>query len=410
MLKRVISVLLLTTMVLCSCFGCAKKNEGKVVSDTPVVATDGEAESNASIKFGLICLHDEQSTYDKNFIDAFKAACEGMNVEYEIKTGIPETNECYEAALDLVDRGCNLIFADSFGHESFVIQAAREHPEVDFMHATGTMAHTEGLPNYHNAFASIYQGRYLAGVVAGIKLKDMIEKDGVEPHIGYVSAFPYAECCSGYTSWYLGVKSIVPEVVMDVTFTGSWYDEALEKEAASMLINNGCVLISQHADSMGCPTACEEAGVPDVSYNGSLLNVCPKTSLVSSKINWEPYFKEAIELKMNKSFNACDTTGSLENGSVVVTELNMAILPEGADKIFEQAKQDMLDGKIKVFDTNNFTVDGKKLESYMADVDTDENYEPDTEVIKDGEFKESVYRSAPYFDITIDGINVITGA
>ena len=164
-------------------------------------------------------------------------------------------------------------------------------------------AHTEGLDNYHNAFASIYEGRYLAGVAAGMKLNKMIE-DGKftadKAKMGYVGAHPYAEVKSGYTSFYLGAKSVCPTVTMEVTFTGEWYSEVKEKEAANKLINDGCVLISQHADSMGAPTACEEAGVPNVSYNGSTVDACPNTFIVSSAINWAPYF-EYIITQTNKA-------------------------------------------------------------------------------------------------------------
>ena len=259
-MKKFVSMLLALVMVFALC-ACGSKTE------------DGDKAE--SIKVGFICLHDENSTYDKNFIDAAKAACKNAGLsedQYIIKTNIPEGQECYNAAAELVDAGCNVVFADSFGHEDFMIQAAKDFPKVQFCHATGTKAHTEKLSNYHNAFASIYEGRYLAGVAAGMKLNEMIEAGKFtadEAKMGYVGAFTYAEVISGYTSFYLGAKSVCPTVTMDVTFTGSWYDEALEKEAANKLIAGGCKLISQHADSMGAPTACETAGVPNVSYNGS---------------------------------------------------------------------------------------------------------------------------------------------
>lgn len=232
----------------------------------------GDDSGDAAYKVGFICLHDENSTYDKNFIDAANAACDSLGVEAVIKTNIPEGQECYDAAAELVDAGCGIIFADSFGHEDFMIQAAKDFPDVQFCHSTGTKAHTEGLDNYHNAFASIYEGRYLAGVAAGMKINEMIENGDItadQAKIGYVGAYTYAEVVSGYTSFFLGARSICDSATMEVTFTGSWYDEALEKEAANKLINDGCILISQHADSMGAPTACENAGVPNVSYNGS---------------------------------------------------------------------------------------------------------------------------------------------
>ena len=374
-------------------------------------ACGNSSEKKDGFKVGFICLHDENSTYDLNFINAAKQACEELGVEYILKVNIPEGQECYDAACELADAGCSFIFADSFGHEDYIIQAAKEYPDVQFTHATGVKAHTEGLSNYHNAFASIYQGRFLAGVVAGMKLNEMIENGEIteeEAKIGYVGAYTYAEVISGYTSFFLGARYACPSATMEVTFTGSWYDETAEKEGANKLIQNGCVLISQHADSMGAPTVCETAGVPNVSYNGSTESVAPNTYLVASRINWVPYFKTAITAVQNGETYVTDFTGSLDDGSVELFDLGKACAAGTQEKIDEVTKG-LKDGSIKVFDTTTFTVDGKELTTYMADVDSDEAYEGDHEAIVDGEFKESAdgFRSAPYFDVRIDGITLL---
>lgn len=381
---------------------------------TEEAATEAKA-SLEGVKAGFIFLHDENSTYDLNFMNAAKAACEALGVEYLTKTNIPEGQECYEAACELADAGCNFIFADSFGHEDYMIEAAKEFPEIQFCHATGTKAHTEGLANFHNAFASIYEGRYLAGIAAGMKLNEMIEKGDIkeeEAVMGYIGAYTYAEVISGYTSFYLGAKSVCPSATMKVTFTGSWYDETAEKEGANKLIEDGCVLISQHADSMGAPTACETAGVPNVSYNGSTESACPNTFIVSSRIDWQPYFEYCLDAVANGTEIATDYTGSLETGSVALTELGKNAPAAGTQEAIDAAKADLIAGKIKVFDTATFTVEGKTLDSYMADVDTDANYEGDHEVVIDGEFVESGadFRSAPYFNINIDGIELLDTA
>ncbi len=375
-------------------------------------AASSEAEKS-DIKVGFIMLHDENSTYDLNFINAAKAACENQGVEYEIRTNIPEGQECYDTAAELVDAGCTIICADSFGHEDYMIQAAKDFPDVQFCHSTGTKAHTEGLDNYHNAFASIYEGRYLAGVAAGLKLNEMIENGEItadQAKVGYIGAFTYAEVISGYTSWFLGVRSVCETATMDVTFTGSWYDETAEKEAANKLIDGGCVLISQHADSMGAPTACEERGVPNVSYNGSTISACPNTFIVSSKIDWTPYYEYVIECVKNGDPIDTDWTGTLETGSVQVTEVNEQAAAEGTAEKLEEVKAQLESGELHVFDVSKFTVDGNPVDSYKADVDTDEAYEGDTEVIADGYFHESEFRSAPYFDLKIDGINLLDEA
>ncbi len=368
------------------------------------------------VKFGLICLHDENSTYDKNFIEAFKEAVANLGLnddQWVIKTNIPEGNECYEAAVDLAEDGCNIIFANSFGHESYILQAAKEYPSVQFCHATGTMAHTEKIDNFANAFASIYEGRYLAGVAAGMKLNEMIAAGKITAEqavMGYVGAYTYAEVVSGYTSFYLGAKSVCPTVTMKVQFTGSWYDEAAEKEAATKLIGEGCALISQHADSMGAPSACEEAGVPNVSYNGSTVASCPNTFIVSSRINWAPYYEYVVNTLVAGEKVANDWTGTIETGSVVLTDVNTQAAAAGTVEKLAELTEALKAGTVNVFDATTFTVGGEALTSYMADVDTDAAYEKDTEVIEDGVFYESKHRSAPYFDLQIDGITLLNSA
>ncbi|MBQ8000059.1 MAG: BMP family ABC transporter substrate-binding protein [Ruminococcus sp.] len=402
-MKRILCALLAVMML----FAFAACTTGGDADTTTGAASTDKTE----VKVGFIFLHDENSTYDKNFMDAAVAACEAMGVEYAQKTQIPESTDCYDAAVELIEvDGCNVIFADSFGHESFLMQAAEEYTDVQFCHATGTQAHTAGLSNFHNAFASIYEGRYLAGVAAGMKLNEMIDAGTIkaeEAKMGYVGAFTFAEVMSGYTSFYLGAKSVCPTVTMDVKFTGSWYDETLEKEAALALINGGCVLISQHADSMGAPTACENAGVPNVSYNGSTIAACPNTFIVSSRIDWTPYFKYMIECVQNGEAIATDWTGTIETGSVVLTDVNTAAAAAGTAEKIEEVKGQLLDGTLNVFDTANFTVGGEAVTTYLADVDTDDAFTPDTEAIKDGVFTESTLRSAPYFDMRIDGITLL---
>ena len=424
-MKKFLAMLLALVMAL-SLVACGEKKD-----DTQ---GDGDGDATAAkVKVGFITLHDENSTYDLNFINAAKKAIEDLGLtedDYILKTNVPEGQECYETAMDMVDNGCNIIFADSFGHEPYMIDAAKENPDVQFCHSTGTRAHTEGLANYHNAFASIYEGRYLAGIAAGMKLNEIIEAGkftAEEAKMGYVGAFTYAEVVSGYTSFYLGAKSVCPTVTMEVTFTGSWYDETLEKTGAELLIDRGCKLISQHADSFGAPTACQNAGVPNVSYNGSTKNVGADTYIISSRIDWAPYYEYAIKAVMNGTAIDADWTGTLATGSVVLEELNTDVAAAGTAEAIEAAKAKLESGELHVFDVSTFTtkaddtmntfkVDFLKVDenghitSYLADVDTDEAYTGDTEVIHDGYFAESEKRSAPYFDLQIDGIELLNTA
>ena len=365
------------------------------------------------VKTGFIFLHDENSTYDLNFINGAKEACEKLGVEYVLKTNIGESEDCYNTAADLADDGCNIVFADSFGHEDYMIQAAKEYPNVQFCHATGTKAHTEGLANFHNAFASIYEGRFLGGIAAGLKLNQLIEEGKItadQAKLGYIGAYTYAEVISGYTSFFLGARSVCPTATMEVTFTGSWYDPTLEQEGAIKLINDNCVVISEHADSMGAPTEFQKNGIPFVFYNGSAAEACPDTYIVASRINWEPYFEFIINAVTNGEEIPADWTGTIATGSVVLAELNEAAAAPGTKEAIEEATAKLASGELKVFDTATFTKDGAALESYQADVDTDAAYTPDTEVIADGYFHESEFRSAPYFDIQIDGITLLDTA
>ena len=412
-MKKFLALLLALVMVfaLAACGEAGTEETAPAGEETtPAGETAGVAKED--LKVGFIFLHDENSTYDLNFINAANAAIEELGLtedQYEFRMNVPEGQECYDAAAELAEDGCDFIFADSFGHESFMIEAAREFEDVQFAHATGTRAHTEGLANYHNAFASIYEGRYLAGIVAGLKLNEMIDNGEItadQAKMGYVGAYTYAEVLSGYTSFFLGARSVCPSVTMDVTFTGSWSDESAEREAANNLINGGCVLISQHADSMGAPSACEAAGVPNVSYNGSTAANCPETYLVSSRIDWTPYFVYAINCVINGEPIDADWTGTIETGSVVLTELGENVA-EGTQEAIDEAQAALLDGSIHVFDTSTFTVEGETVTSFMADVNTDENNEGDTEVVHDGYFSESEFRSAPYFTLQIDGITLL---
>ena len=430
MFKKILTLILVVAMCLSVCIGLAScKDEDEQGYELVPVAKN-------SIKIGLITLHDENSTYDKNFLDAMDRAVTNLGLNKNqliVKKNIDESDDCYQAAVELVDAGCNVIFADSFGHEDFMMKAAQEYPNVQFCHATGTKAHTSNLSNYHNAFASIYEGRFLAGMVGGIKLAELEAQGQIKAankdangniKIGYVGAFPYAEVISGYTSYFLGVKMGYAaangsdnvkgaKVVMEVKYTNSWYDEAAEKEAALSLINGGCALISQHADSYGAPTACQEKGVPNVSYNGSTKSVGATTYLISSKIDWTPYYEHMINAVIGGYRITEEYCGGFAEGSVALTELNRdAFL---TDDYYNMAESIVEDGpkyiaELNVFDTSFFTVNGNALTTYKADVHSDAAYTKDTEVVKTvgtaGFFQESTFRSAPYFDIIIDGITV----
>ena len=421
-MKKILAFLLAAMMVLA--FAACGEDNGGTPTPTPDVkgmsadvlprnAMTPSVEIPADFKIGMICLHDENSTYDNNFIQALRQVQKDLGLSDDqvvIVTNIGEDSSCYDAAVDLAkNKGCKVIFADSFGHESFMKQAAQEYPEVQFCHATGTSSKIANIENFHNAFASIYEGRYLAGIAAGLKLNEMIAAGKITAEqavIGYVGAFTYAEVISGMTSFYLGARSVCPSATMKVRYTGSWYDQAKEQEAATALIEKDkCVLISQHADSLGAPTACELAGVPNVSYNGSTYSAGETTFIISSSINWAPYFQYIIETVAKGEKIAPDWCGTIATNSVVLSGVNQDVAAEGTIEKINEAIKALEAGTLHVFDTASFTVDGKTLTEYLADVDGD--YTGETNVIHDGYFDESNavdFRSAPYFDIIIDGV------
>ncbi len=418
-MKKLLAILLAVSMLFCFA-GCGNANTSsdadgaKIQSIDEVTLTQPATITKVAkedLKVGFIFLHDANSTYDKNFIDAANAACEALGIKEDqviMKTGIPEGNECYTTAKELVTAGCQVIFADSFGHEPHMIQAAKEFPNVQFCHATGTRGKIEGVANYHTAFAEIYKGRYLAGIAAGMKLNEMIKAGKfteAEAKMGYVGAFPYAEVISGYTSFYLGAKSVCPSVTMEVQYTQSWFDIEKENTAAKALIANGAKLISQHADSSGAPSACEAAGVPNVAYNVDTSNIGPNTAIISSKISWVPYMTMMLKAMLEGTSIPSDYCATLAEGAVQLTTLTKNAA-EGTQKAIDDAKAKLIDGSLKVFDTSKFTVEGKELTTYLADVVDNLDFAPDTEAIVDGRFIESEKRSAPYFNVIIDGITV----
>ena len=372
----------------------------------------------SDVKVGLICLHGDYSTYDANFINAMNQAKQELGFELLLAENIDEGQPCYDKAAQMAELGNNIIFADSFGHEPYMISAAEDYPETLFCHATGTSAAAKNLANFGDSFASIYEGRYLAGVAGGLKLAELYGNgDGSAVSaenavVGYVGAFTYAEIISGFTSFFLGVRSVVPNATMKVKYSGSWYEESTERSIATELINDyHCKLISQHADSHGAPQACETLGVPNVSYNGSTLSDGPNTYLVSSRINWAPYYKHVINnyvlarQKGSKRAVENDFTGTLKDGSVEVLEAS-ANCAAGTQEVLNSVKAELIAGTRHVFDTSKFTVNGAAPNATnMKPGDaTWPDFPANYDILAGGYYHESERRSAPSFDVIIDGI------
>ena len=388
-----------------------------VSMSAPVFAEDeGKGIAKEDLKVGVIYIGDENEGYTAAHMKGIDEMEEKLGLDDSQiieKTLIGEDEGCYDAAADLADQGCQIIFANSFGHETYILEAAGEYPEVQFCHATGTQAASSGLSNMHNYFTNIYEARYVSGVVAGLKLNEMIEDGTVKEDackMGYVGAFPYAEVISGYTAFYLGAKSVCPSVTMEVKYTNSWASFDLEKECADALISDGCVLISQHADTTGAPTACEAKKVPCVGYNIDMIPTAPDAALTSATINWGPYYTYAVQSVIDGTAIETDWAKGVKDGADAITELNDKTVAEGTKEEVEEAQKGIEDGTLHVFDTSKFTVGGKTLEELVESGDKDATKLKD--YIKDGYFHESDVESgmpsAPAFTFIIDGINSIT--
>ena len=400
MKKKLLALLLALAMVL-ALAACGGSSGGTGSGD------------GKTVKVGLICIGDENDQgYTYNFIRGKDAATEalkakGINVEWVPKWNIGENSSCEDANIELAEEGCQLIINNSFGFEPFMLKVAPDYPDIEFVACTNQASWNDGLDNTHNAFANIYEGRYLAGVVAGMKLQEMIDSGKItadQAVIGYVGAFSFAEVISGFTSYFLGARSVCPSVTMKVQFVGSWSDATEEANAAAALADMGCVMISQHSDNTTPATTAQSKGAFHTGYNNDMISVAPEASLISTRIDWSVYFEYIIEAVANGQEFDQDWCHGMDQGAVVMTDLNEDIAAAGTKEKLEEVEAQIRDGKLQVFDTSTFTIDGQPLTNAFA-LDTDGDFTPDSEeAVFDGAFHESHFQSAPYFALRIDGI------
>ncbi|MCC2258514.1 BMP family ABC transporter substrate-binding protein [Intestinimonas aquisgranensis] len=420
MKKRILAMLLAGSMI----FGLAACSGGGSTETTPAETgsaetTPAETDGAKTVKVGLICIGDENDQgYTYNFIRGQEAATEalaekGINVEWSVKWNIGEDSSCEEANIELAEEGCQLIINNSFGFEEYMLKVAPDYPDIQFIACTNQASAVDDLPNTHNAFANIYEGRYLAGVVAGMKMQEMIDNGEItadQAVIGYVGAYSFAEVISGFTAYYLGAKSVCPSVTMKVNFVGSWSDATAEGNAAQALCDEGCIMISQHSDNTTPATAAQAAGAFHTGYNNDMISIAPEASLIGTRIDWSVYFEYAIEAVANGEEFDQDWCHGMDMGAVVMTPLNEEIAAAGTAEKLAEVEQQIHDGTLNVFDTSTFTVDGAEMTTCMA-IDTDGDFVADSEeAVFDGAFHESYFQSAPYFTSKIDGIEWVNEA
>ena len=420
MKKRILAMLLAGSMI----FGLAACSGGGSTETTPAETgsaetTPAETDGAKTVKVGLICIGDENDQgYTYNFIRGQEAATEalaekGINVEWSVKWNIGEDSSCEEANIELAEEGCQLIINNSFGFEEYMLKVAPDYPDIQFIACTNQASAVDDLPNTHNAFANISEGRYLAGVVAGMKMQEMIDNGEItadQAVIGYVGAYSFAEVISGFTAYYLGAKSVCPSVTMKVNFVGSWSDATAEGNAAQALCDEGCIMISQHSDNTTPATAAQAAGAFHTGYNNDMISIAPEASLIGTRIDWSVYFEYAIEAVANGEEFDQDWCHGMDMGAVVMTPLNEEIAAAGTAEKLAEVEQQIHDGTLNVFDTSTFTVDGAEMTTCMA-IDTDGDFVADSEeAVFDGAFHESYFQSAPYFTAKIDGIEWVNEA
>lgn len=416
-MKKLLALVLCLALVAALFVGCSEnKTETGKPADAGKQTEAGKDTSGTAIKVGLICIGDENDQgYTYNFIRGKDAATEalkakGINVEWVVKWNVPEGDACEDANRELAAAGCKVIFNNSFGFEDFMLKVAPDYPDIQFVSCTNQGSWNDSLKNTHNAFANIYEGRYLAGIVAGMKLQQLIDDGTItaaQAMIGYVGAFPFAEVKSGYTAYFLGARSVCPSVTMKVQFVNNWSDATAESNAASALCDAGCKLISQHADNSTPATMAQSKGAFFTSYNNDMISVAPEACLVGTRIDWSVYFTEAIEAVANSKEFPQDWSKGLKEGAVVLTALNEKLVAPGTKEKLEEVEAGLKDGSIQVFDTRTFTVGGQELTQAYA-LDTDGDFAPDKEeAVFDGAFHESYFQSAPYFAIDIDGIELL---
>ena len=399
MKKRILSALLSVTMIASLVVGCgtpaaADTTTEPVATEETTAAEGEEAEETTvagiaveDIKVGFVHVSDPSDmgyTYNHDLGTIAMKEALGLTDDQIInKFNVPEGAECDTALRELVDAGCNIIFATSFGFEDYVKEVAAEYPEIQFCHATGYQAAGSGLSNMHNYFASIYEARYLAGIAAGLKTESN--------KLGYVAAFPFAEVISGYTAFYLGAKSVNPDVTMDIMYTNSWNDPTVEAQVAKALIEKGCDVISQHSDSTAPATTAEDNGVWQVGYNNDMIDAAPNASLISARINWGIYVTDAVEAVINGEEIPVDWCKGLADGAVYLSPLNTDIAAEGTQEAIDAAAEAIKSGELRVF----------------AGPLTGTSPEGDTVEIVEGEyFHEQEEASAPSWCYIVEGCNV----
>lgn len=388
-MKRVLTLFVIMAML----FSMAACSTGTPKPSDKPAATTGIAKEDLLIGFVHISdPSDKGYTYNHDLGTWAMVKALGLKEDQVInKYNIGEAEGCTTAIDELIEAGCQIIFATSYGHGDYMKEAAIANPKIQFCHATGDMAVNANLDNFHNYFTSIYEARYLAGIAAGMKLNELGENK-----LGYVAAFACSEVVSGYTAFYLGAKSVCSDATMDVMYTNSWNDPIVEAQVAQTLIDGGCKVISQHSDSTAPATTAEANGVFQIGYNADMISAAPKASIISARSDWSIYLKFAVQSMIDGTKIPTDWCQGLAEGAVFLSPLNTDIAAAGTQDAIDTAAKSIKSGDLHVF------------AGPLSGTGTNWGTEGSIEVAAGEWFHESEKQSAPYWYYIIDGINVLS--
>lgn len=305
----------------------------------PAIAKD-------DIKVGVLHIGDPADgagysyAHDSGIVEMQKAI--GLRDDQIIrKNNVADDNDtAIETALnELIEAGCNIIFATSWGYMEKVSEAATAHPEIIFSHCSGYMSNDT---NFNNYFGQIYQARYLAGIVAGLKTKSN--------KIGYVAAQDNnnPEVTGGIDAFALGVKSVNPDAKVYVKVTNTWFDLQREKAAAVALLDEGCDVITQHQDTTQPMVAAQERGAYGIGYNSDMAKQVPDAVLTSVVWHWGVYYTAAVQAAIDGTWTADNYFKGMNEKLLGLTELT-SLCAEGTQEKVDEATQKILSGELKVF-------------------------------------------------------------
>ena len=258
-----------------------------------------------------------------------------------IKTAYVESidSERLEKAVTklIEEDGNNIIVATSSDYAPVILKLADQYPKTIFLQCSGY----ETKPNLGVYFGRMYQARYLTGIIAG--------KMTVSNKIGYVAAHPFSEVKRGINAFAVGVRQVNPDAVILVKFTNSWYNPALERESAEILIEKGCDIISQHQDTPSCQYAAREYGVWSIGYNTDMSMFAPSSHLVSAVWNWNVYYKEQFQNISQGQWESSFYWGGLKEGVVDIASLG-EMIPQDIKNLADHKKNDIINESFDVFD------------------------------------------------------------